>query len=47
MNELPAEPVIGGVLWTWIVPGLVFGTALVATCLLYRHFSRTSGQDDS
>ena len=47
MNELSAEPLLSGVLWTWIVPGLVFLVALAATCLLYRHFSQRAGEDDS
>jgi hypothetical protein len=47
MNELPAEPVLSGVLWTWIVPGLVFAVALAATWFLYRHFSSQTNEDDS
>lgn len=46
MNELPSEPILSGVLWTWIVPGLVFLVTLAATWLLYRHFSRQADEDD-
>jgi hypothetical protein len=38
-TPLPVESPIGGVLWTWILPVLLFATAFVATWLLYRHFS--------
>lgn len=47
MSELPVEPTLQGVIWTWIVPALVFAIALGATALLYRHFSRTTDEDDS
>jgi hypothetical protein len=40
MNEaLPASSPLSGVLWTWVVPILLFSIACVATWLLYRHFS--------
>lgn len=47
MTELPVDPFLQGVIWTWIVPALVFAVALGATGLLYRHFSRPSDEDDS
>ena len=47
MNELPSEPILTGVLWTWIVPALVFFVALAATWLLSRHFSAPADEDDS
>jgi hypothetical protein len=47
MNELPAEPILTGVFWTWIIPAVVFCVTLVATCLLYRHFSGRADEDDS
>ena len=40
MNELPADPILQGVLWTWIVPALVFLITTFSAGLLYRHFSR-------
>lgn len=46
MNELPAHDALQGVIWTWIVPALVFVVALGATVLLYRHFSRPNDGDD-
>jgi hypothetical protein len=39
MTPIPAEPPIGGPMWSVIVPALLFLTALAATCLLYRHFA--------
>jgi hypothetical protein len=45
MTELPVQPTLGGMIWTWIVPALVFAVALVATALLYRHFSRNADGD--
>lgn len=41
MNDpLPVGSPLSGVWWTWVVPVLLFAIALVATWLLYRHFSR-------
>jgi hypothetical protein len=40
MNEaLPVSSPLSGVLWTWVVPGLLFTLAFIATWLLYRHFA--------
>jgi hypothetical protein len=36
---LPAEPPIGGVIWTIVIPAALFIGASVATFLLYKHFS--------
>ena len=47
MNELPTEPILTGVLWTWVVPAVVFCVALVATWLLYRHFAASTDEDES
>jgi hypothetical protein len=44
MNELPAAPLPPGPLWSWIIPALLFGVAVGATWLLYRHFAR-QGRD--
>ena len=41
MNQpLPVDSPLSGFVWTWVVPEVLFGVALVATWLLYRHFSR-------
>jgi hypothetical protein len=34
-----ASPLTAGPFWSWLVPALVFGIALGATWLLYRHFA--------
>jgi hypothetical protein len=39
LARIPAEPPIGGPVWTWVVPALLFGVSLVATWRLYRHFA--------
>lgn len=36
---LPAEPPIGGPLWSVVVPALLLLVATVATVLLYRRFA--------
>lgn len=45
MTGIPAEPPIGGPLWSVAVPALLLVVAVAATVLLYRHFARrgTSG----
>lgn len=43
MTPLPAEPFLGGALWSWVVPALLFLFALTATFLLYRHFAGRGG----
>jgi hypothetical protein len=43
LRPLPAEAPIDGPFWTHVVPVLLFGVALAATLMLYRHFS---GRDD-
>ena len=39
MTPIPAEPPIGGVIWSYVVPALLFLVAFAATYLLYRHFA--------
>ncbi len=39
-GQLPAESPLSGFLWTWVVPVVLFGIALAATWLLYRHFAK-------
>lgn len=38
-GPLPVASPLSGFVWTWIVPAALFGVALAATWLLYRHFS--------
>jgi hypothetical protein len=38
-ERLPAEPPIGGPVWTVVVPGVLLLGASAATWLLYRHFA--------
>jgi len=46
MNEvLPVSSPLSGVLWTWFLPVLLFGIALTATWLLYRHFAGRGRSD--
>ena len=38
-EPLPAEPPFGGVMWSLVVPAILFAVAFGATVLLYRHFA--------
>jgi len=38
-DPLPAEPPFGGVMWSHVVPAILFAIAFSATFLLYRHFA--------
>jgi hypothetical protein len=38
-DPLPADPPIGGVLWSVVVPAILLAIAAGATALLYRHFA--------
>jgi hypothetical protein len=38
-SQLNAAPLSAGLFWSWIVPALLFGVAVGATWLLYRHFA--------
>ncbi len=40
VDPIPADPPVGGPLWTLVVPALLFLVAFAATYLLYRRFSR-------
>jgi hypothetical protein len=46
IEPLPVSSPLSGVLWTWVVPILVFVVTGGATWLLYRHFARRK-RDDS
>ncbi len=37
---LPAEPPIGGPVWTVVIPAVLLVGAFLATYLLYKRFSR-------
>lgn len=45
MEPLPVVSPLGGVLWVWVVPVLLFGVTLLATWLLYRHFAGKKPDD--
>jgi hypothetical protein len=46
MNEpLPVSSPLSGVMWTWVVPILLFAVTATATWLLYRHFSGRKPDD--
>ena len=38
-EPLPAEPPFGGVMWSFVIPAILFAVAFGATVLLYRHFA--------
>jgi len=40
MEPLPAVPPIGGVIWTVVIPTILFLGAFLGTYLLYRRFAR-------
>ena len=40
LQRIPAEAPISGVLWTVVVPTLLFAVSLGATWALFRHYSR-------
>jgi len=40
---LPAEPPIGGPIWTIVIPAILFLGSLLGTYLLYQKFSKTEG----
>jgi len=43
VTPIPAAPPIGGILWSLVVPALLFAFTFVATWLLYRHFAGKGG----
>lgn len=46
MNEkLPDASPLSGAFWTWGVPVILFGIALAATWLLYRHFANQGDRE--
>ena len=47
MAPLPAEPPIGGPLWTLVIPALLLLGSFLGTYLLYRRFAQEEGADPS
>lgn len=44
MAPLPAAPPIEGVIWTVVIPALLFIGSFLGTYLLYRRFSKEEGE---
>jgi hypothetical protein len=44
MAPLPAEPPIGGVIWTVIIPALLLLGSSLGTLLLYKRFAKEEGE---
>jgi hypothetical protein len=40
---LPADPPIGGAIWTIVIPAILFLGSFLGTYLLYKRFSREEG----
>jgi hypothetical protein len=40
MTPIPAESLLSGPFWTWVLPAALFVVSFGATWLLYRRFSR-------
>jgi hypothetical protein len=43
MAPLPADPPIGGLVWTVLIPAILLVGSFLATYLLYRRFSNEEG----
>ena len=44
MAPLPADPPIGGMIWTVVIPAILFVGSFLGTYLLYKRFSREGGE---
>jgi hypothetical protein len=44
MAPLPAEPPIGGVIWTVVIPALLLIGSFLATFFLYKRFAKEEGE---
>ena len=44
MAPLPADPPIGGAIWTVVIPALLFLGSFIGTYLLYKRFSKEEGE---
>ena len=40
IQPLPADPPIGGAVWTVVIPAILFVGSFMGTYLLYKRFSR-------
>jgi len=44
MAPLPADPPIGGAIWTVVVPALLLSGSSLGTYLLYKRFAKEEGE---
>ena len=44
MEPLGIDPPIGGIIWTLVVPAILFLGSLVGTYLLYKKFAREESE---
>lgn len=44
MAPLPADPPIGGTIWTVVIPAILFLGSFLGTYLLYKRFSKEEGE---
>jgi hypothetical protein len=44
MAPLPADPPIGGAIWTMVIPAILFIGSFLGTFLLYKRFAREEGE---
>ena len=44
MGPLPAEPPIGGAIWTVVIPAVLLLGSFLGTYLLYKRFSKEEGE---
>ena len=44
MAPLPAEPPIGGPIWTVVIPAVLLIGSFLGTYLLYKRFSKEEGE---
>jgi hypothetical protein len=44
-QALPAEPPLGGIVWSYVVPGALLVVAFLGTFLLYRRFASEEDQE--
>jgi len=44
MAPLPADPPIGGAIWTVVIPAVLFSGSFLGTYLLYKRFASEEGE---
>ena len=44
MAPLPADPPIGGAIWTVVIPAILLIGSFLATFLLYKRFAKEEGE---